>query len=103
MRIRMNLNHDWAFVERCTDAFLVGEACPEARPVELPHSCVTTPCNYFDESVYQMVCGYRRTVDVPADWAGKRVFLHVGAAAHRAERALEALAAAQQLTPGNLF
>ena len=85
MRIRMNLNHDWAFVERCTEAFVAGEACPEAQRVELPHSCVTTPCNYFDESVYQMVCGYRRTVDVPPDWAGKRVFLHVGAAAHRAE------------------
>ena len=85
MRIRMNLNHDWEFVEHCSGVFASGEACPEVRKVDLPHSCAVTPFDYFDESVYQMVCGYRRFLDVPADWAGKRVFLHVGAAAHRAE------------------
>ena len=35
--------------------------------------------------------------------AGERDTNALRAAAHRAERALEALAAAQQLTPGNLF
>ena len=32
-----------------------------------------------------MVCGYRKWLRVPPEWAGKRIFLHVGAAGHRAE------------------
>ena len=85
MRIRMNLNHNWEFVERFSEAFARGEACAEAVSVELPHSCAVTPFDYFDESIYQMVCGYRGYLDGPEEWAGKRVFLTVGAAAHRAE------------------
>ena len=85
MRIKLNLNHQWDYVQCFTEAFAAGEACPESQAVDLPHSCAVTPFHYFDESVYQTVCGYRRFLDVPAEWAGKRVFLHVGAAAHRAE------------------
>jgi beta-galactosidase len=78
MRQRIDLNRDWEFTENYDDF-------SGARIVSLPHTCRETPFHYFDESVYQMVCGYRRTLAVPADWAGKRVFLCVGAAGHGAE------------------
>ena len=81
----IDLNRDWEFCPEYSDAFLAGKAVAGLEPAELPHTCRETPFHYFDESVYQMVCGYRRTLPVPADWAGKRVLLCVGAAGHSAE------------------
>lgn len=83
MTRRFELNRAWEFTEHFDGAFLRGEGA--AVSVELPHTCRETPYDYFDEGAYQMLCGYRRTLRVPEDWAGKRVFLHVGAAAHSAE------------------
>ena len=81
--MHLALNRDWAFTRTFDDAFLSGKGSFET--VDLPHTCVETPYDYFDESIYQMVCGYRRVLSVPKDWAGKRVFLTVGAAGHSAE------------------
>ena len=78
MTERIDLNRDWEFTEDFADF-------SGARTVSLPHTCRETPYDYFDESVYQMVCGYRRRIAVPAEWAGRRVFLCVGAAGHGAE------------------
>ena len=82
MTKRIPLNNDWDFVPSFTDEYLHGQGSGET--VRLPHACVETPYDYFDESIYQMHCAYRRTLSVPAEWAGKRLLLTVGAAAHRA-------------------
>ena len=82
---RLDLNFGWEFVRACDASFLLGRPCADAERVDLPHTCAVTPYDYFDESVYQMLCGYRKRVFVPEDWRGKRVFLHIGAAAHAAE------------------
>ena len=83
--MRIDLNRGWSFTEQFTDGFAHGEIAPDTVTVDLPHSCKTTPFDYFDESIYQMLCGYRKTLSVPEKWAGKRVFLCVGAAAHTAK------------------
>ena len=72
MRVRIPLNRDWEFTERFDGAFLRGEPCAGTREAELPHTCAVTPYDYFDESVYQMHCGYRRRIAVPADSAQPR-------------------------------
>ena len=81
---RIGLNFGWEFTERFAAGFARGEAA-ETVSVDLPHTTRETPFHYFDESLYQMDCGYRKRLAVPAEWAGKRVFLCVGAAAHYAE------------------
>ena len=78
MRQHIDLNRDWEFTEDFDDF-------SSPVTVSLPHTCRETPYDYFDEGVYQMVCGYRKRVIVPDEWAGKRVFLCVGAAGHSAE------------------
>ena len=85
MRQKIDVNFGWEFVKNCDASFLLGQPCADAETVDLPHTCAVTPYDYFDESVYQMLCGYRKRVSVPEDWRGKRVFLHLGAAAHAAE------------------
>lgn len=78
MAQRMDWNRNWEFTENFEDF-------SGAATVTLPHTCRETPYDYFDESVYQMVCGYRKKLVMPDEWAGKRVFLCVGAAGHSAE------------------
>jgi len=85
VRERINLNRGWEFTDRFDEAFLSGAPTPGLENAELPHCGRMLPFDYFDESAYQMVCGYRRRLVPAPDWAGKRIFLRVGAAAHSAE------------------
>ena len=78
MRQHIDLNRDWEFTESFADF-------SHPVTVSLPHTCRETPYDYFDESVYQMICGYRKRLAIPAEWEGKRVFLWIGAAGHSAE------------------
>ena len=85
MREKIWLNDDWQFTETCTDDFLRGEHESVVKTVRLPHTVRETPYDYFDESIYQMVCGYRREIDAPENWRGRRVRVTFGAAGHSAE------------------
>ena len=81
MNRHIDLNNGWEFTRQFSEEFLHGGG-EDVTAVRLPHTCAETPYDYFDESVYQMVSGYRRTLTVPEEWAGKRLILTVGAAGH---------------------
>ena len=83
MTHRLYLNDDWLFTEQFEDS-LVETEYPEntLQPVRLPHTCKETPFHYFDESLYQMVSGYRRHLQIPADWQGKQILLTFEGVAH---------------------
>ena len=83
MTHRFYLNDDWLFTEQFEDN-LVAPEYPEntLQPVRLPHTCKETPFHYFDESLYQMVSGYRRHLLIPKDWQGKQILLTFEGAAH---------------------
>lgn len=83
MTHRFYLNDDWLFTEQFEDSLAAPEY-PEntLHPVRLPHTCKETPFHYFDESLYQMVSGYRRHLLIPEDWQGKQILLTFEGAAH---------------------
>ena len=83
MTHRLYLNDDWLFTEQFENSLMAPEY-PEntLQPVRLPHTCKETPFHYFDESLYQMVSGYRRHLLIPKDWQGKRILLTFEGAAH---------------------
>lgn len=81
---KIAFNRGWDFVFECTDGFISGDPA-ECEKVDLPHTVKETPFSYFDESIYQTVCGYRKRFAVPDEWADKRVFLNIGAAGHACE------------------
>lgn len=83
MTHRLYLNDDWLFTEQFEDSLAAPEY-PEntLQPVRLPHTCKETPFHYFDESLYQMVSGYRRHLLIPKGWQGKRILLTFEGAAH---------------------
>ncbi len=88
MRERIYLNNDWEFTEEWTREFSEKTECAgqgQFEIVQLPHTCRETPYHYFDESLYQMICGYRRVINAPSAWENKRIFLTIEAAGHEAE------------------
>ena len=62
------------------DGFMAGEGTGEA--VRLPHTVQELPLHYADHNSYQMLCGYRRKLDLPEEMTGKRLFLQFDGAAH---------------------
>ena len=85
MRIDINNNWLWSpvFEEDMIKPAFDGE--DKMEPVRIPHTVKVTPLNYFDAQEYQMVSCYRKTIDVPAEWKDKKVFVTFDAVAHEAE------------------
>ena len=72
-------NH-WEFIRNWEDSFARGELAGE--PVRLPHTAQELPLHYADHNSYQMVCGYRRIMEVTQEMADKRLFLQFDGAGH---------------------
>ncbi len=78
--MRYSLCDGWEFTSEWSDDFLNGKGT--ARAVRLPHTCKELPLHCIDPADYQMMCGYRRTLDIPEEFEGKRLFLQLDGAAH---------------------
>ena len=75
-----SLCNNWEFTETWSDGFGRGEG--EAKVVRLPHTVKKLPLHYIDHNAYQMLCGYRKRLHIPAEHAHKRLFLQFDGAAH---------------------
>ena len=78
--MRYSFCDGWEFTPRWSGEFLSGGG--EARSVRLPHTCKELPLHNVDPEDYQMLCGYRHTLRLPSELAGKRLFLQLDGAAH---------------------
>ena len=70
----------WQFSECWSDEFLAGGG--DIVPVRLPHTVREVPLHYAAPEDYSMVCGYRRVLNIPQEYIGKRLFLQFDGAAH---------------------
>ena len=68
------------FVTEWTDEFAAGQG--QGEPVRLPHNVKEMPLHYSDHKAYQMVCGYRRKLELGQALRGKKLFLQFDAAGH---------------------
>lgn len=83
---RINLNDGWKYSDRWQMKMTQAEYDDGSfEEVRLPHTVAVTPLNYFDESIYQKVCCYRRTLVTKDEWHNKRLLLTIDGAAHEAE------------------
>ena len=76
----ISLNNGWQFTEEWSEDFLLGKG--QYEEVRIPHTNRMLPYHSIDSGSYQMVCGYRKTVNSPCDMEGKRAFLQFEGAAH---------------------
>ena len=75
-----SLCNDWEFTPNWFTGFEKGEG--QAAPVRLPHTVQECSQHYADHNAYQMVCGYRRKLELEEQLAGKHIFLQFDGAAH---------------------
>ena len=76
----LSLCNHWEFTPEWTEEFAGGAGRAEA--VRLPHTVKEMPLHYGDHAAYQMICGYRRKLELGEELAGKRLFLQFDGAAH---------------------
>lgn len=76
----LSLCNNWEFVPEWSDAFARGEG--QAAAVRLPHTVKEIPLHYTDPDSYQMICGYRRKLELGQELEGKKLFLQFDGAAH---------------------
>jgi len=76
----LSLCNNWEFVPEWFEGFTAGEGA--AEQVRLPHTVQEIPQHYADHNAYQMVCGYRKKLELGLDLAKKRLFLQFDGAAH---------------------
>ena len=72
-------NH-WEFIPTFTEDFLLGQGVGQS--VRLPHTVQELPLHYPDHHSYEMLCTYRRKLEIPATLHGMRLFLQFDGAAH---------------------
>ena len=86
MNSRIYLNDEWKFTSEYHESLTKTDYDDSnLETVRIPHSCKETPLNYFDESIYQMICGYRKILKAPREWAHKQILLTFEGAAHLSE------------------
>ena len=76
----LSLCNHWEFVPNWFDGFETGEG--ECVSVRLPHTVRECPQHYTDHQAYQMVCGYRRKLELGRGLEGKHLFLQFDGATH---------------------
>ncbi|WP_419999704.1 glycoside hydrolase family 2 protein [Streptomyces boninensis] len=81
----LNLNGTWEFARDPGDSGLerglVGEVLPERITVPF---CPESELSGIGDTDFQHAVWYRRTVTIPAEWAGRGALLHFGAVDHDA-------------------
>ena len=78
--MKYSLCDNWEFTTEWSEDFLSGGGT--AEPVRLPHTCKELPLHCINHADYQMLCGYRKMLDIPKEINGKRLFLQLDGAAH---------------------
>lgn len=82
----VNLNYGWKYRNRFDESLLAPEADEaEFETVDIPHANQELPYNNFDEELYQFVSCYRKKIDVPQQWEGKKLILTFEAVANYAK------------------
>ena len=84
----LSLCNGWEFIPSWFEGVALGEGTGEA--VRLPHTVKEIPLHYADHTSYQMICGYRRRLDLKQELgeeavknlSGKHLFLQFDGAAH---------------------
>ena len=80
------INDSWQFTP-VFDKSLLSKKVPakiKLQNVDIPHSVCETPFNYFSETDYEKVSGYRKTFKTLSQWKNKKVFITFEGAAQEA-------------------
>lgn len=85
--MRYPINDEWYFTEHYRGSLnsMPAARLEELEKVRIPHTVKKLPARYLDETDCQMISGYIKELNIPAEWSGKTVALVMEGAAHQAE------------------
>ncbi|MDE6725048.1 MAG: glycoside hydrolase family 2 protein, partial [Ruminiclostridium sp.] len=78
--MKYSINDGWEFTSEWSEDFSKGQGTAQA--VRLPHTCKELPLHCIDPKDYQMLCGYRKSLNIPENLKDKRLFFQLDGAAH---------------------
>ncbi len=78
--MKFSLCGGWEFTQTWSEEFLAGKG--DFQRVRLPHTCRELPLHCIDTESYQMLCGYRRELEIPTEYKNKRLFLQLDGSGH---------------------
>ena len=81
---KVYIDREWKFSPEFREEYIT-QVMSDCEEVTIPHTVAETPFHYFDESVYQMVACYQRTLVIPEPWRGQVIFLTFEAVGHEAD------------------
>ena len=97
----LSLCNNWEFVPEWFEGFATGEGAGVA--VRLPHTVQEVHQHYADHNAYQMVCGYRRKLELGEELKNKKLFVQFDGAAHIATVYLNGIEVAHHRTGYTAF
>ncbi|HBR34105.1 MAG TPA: beta-galactosidase, partial [Firmicutes bacterium] len=76
MRKIINLNNGWYYKPKYQKGLEREEDLSGFVRVNLPHTNLEVPYNYFDEKSYQFQSCYKYPLQIPREMEGKHIYLH---------------------------
>ena len=74
MAQKIYLDRKWRFNEQFSEE-MISEPMENSTLINIPHTVKETPFSYFDESIYQMVSAYQKSIFAPAQWESRVIIL----------------------------
>ncbi len=83
---RIYIDRGWKFSEQYSEGMSeISYDESSMKDVTIPHNVAQMPLHYFDESIYQMECCYRRHIVVKDEWKDKVILLTFEGVAHECD------------------
>ncbi len=76
MRKRVDLNFNWQYYRDFKESYLLDDEPGMYEIVNLPHTNIELPYNYLDESSYQFISCYVKTLTLDGSLINKKLLLH---------------------------
>lgn len=76
MRNIIPLNNNWLFKKEYESGIEKTSNIEGFEVVNLPHTNVELPYNYFDEKCYQITSCYKYLLNIPEEYKGRLMFMH---------------------------
>lgn len=76
MKKIISLNNNWYYKAKYEDGMENSNNMEKFENVNLPHTNVELPYNYFDEKTLQIISCYKHQLQIPQEYSGKVMYLH---------------------------
>ena len=75
MRKIIDFNNHWYYKSSFVETDIENEDLSFYSAIQLPHTNVEVPYNYFDDKIYQFVSCYKKELEFSEEFLEKRVFI----------------------------